>query len=544
LQIFIAYYRVSTDKQGVSGLGMDAQREAVTSYVRSRGSIVAEFTEVESGRKSERPQLLAALAECRRRKAVLVIAKLDRLARNVHFISGLMNSDVEFVAVDNPTASRLTIHILAAVAEHEREMISERTKAALTAAKARGIKLGNPRAAEALIKARAAIVTPPVDPVTLDIMTELRLQGFTYNSIASRLNAMRLNTPRGYQWYGGTVDRVLSRFDAMTKDRNDAILQPRYDEMTLSRTSSLNNSGSTAIPTETGLNAWRRPISEGCKVMFDIAEAYRMLDTFASVGALHFDRTILDIDGQKRGFRSQQTVRQLRESLPKLIPGLEARQDSLIVRPISESVQLIQLDDLNYEQLKPLAAVSLLILETSPGNHQAWVAVSGGEADAKDFARRLRKGVGADQNASGATRVAGLPNHKRKYEAAFPTVKILQAAPGRVSSQAQLEAIGVVAAPEPIIERPFRVSSVSGSLPDYQRCVLGAPMKHGEQTPDISRADFFYAMLCAQRGHSAEEIAGKLMELSAKAEENGDRYAKITADNAVAAADRQRRSRA
>ena len=194
MQIFIAYYRVSTDKQGVSGLGMDAQREAVTSYVRSRGSIVAEFTEVESGRKSERPQLLAALAECRRRKAVLVIAKLDRLARNVHFISGLMNSDVEFVAVDNPTASRLTIHILAAVAEHEREMISERTKAALAAAKARGIKLGNPRAAEALIKARAAIVTPSVDPVTLDIMTELRLQGFTYNSIASRLNAMRLNT--------------------------------------------------------------------------------------------------------------------------------------------------------------------------------------------------------------------------------------------------------------------------------------------------------------------------------------------------------------
>jgi DNA invertase Pin-like site-specific DNA recombinase len=244
LQIYIAYYRVSTDKQGVSGLGMDAQREAFTFYVRSRGSIAAEYIEVESGRKSERPQLLAALAECRRRKAILVIAKLDRLARNVHFISGLMNSDVEFVAVDNPTASRLTIHILAAVAEHKREMISERTKAALAAAKARGIKLGNPRAAEALVKARAAIVRPETDPNTLDSMIELRLRGFTYGDIASRLNAMKLHTARGYQWYAGTVDRVLSRFNAMAKERNDAIVQPRYDERTLSHSSCLNDFGS------------------------------------------------------------------------------------------------------------------------------------------------------------------------------------------------------------------------------------------------------------------------------------------------------------
>jgi len=129
---------------------MDAQREAVTRYAASRGTIVAEYVEVESGRKSDRPQLIAALADCRQRRATLVIAKLDRLARNVHFISGLMNSDVEFVAVDMPTANRLTIHILAAVAEHEREMISERTRSALAAAKARGVKLGHPRPNEAL----------------------------------------------------------------------------------------------------------------------------------------------------------------------------------------------------------------------------------------------------------------------------------------------------------------------------------------------------------------------------------------------------------
>jgi DNA invertase Pin-like site-specific DNA recombinase len=524
---------------------MEAQRDAVGRYVQNRGHVAAEFVEVESGRKhTNRLQLLAALVECRKHKAILVIAKLDRLARNVHFISGLMNSDVEFVAVDNPTASRLTIHILAAVAEHEREMISERTKAALAAAKVRGIKLGNPRAAEALIKARAAIVTPPIDPNTLDTMIELRLRGFTYQGIASRLNAMKLRTARGYEWYGGTVDRVLSRFDERTKERNDAFPQPRYDEITHSHSSYLNDFVSTAIPSDIGPSAGRRPISEGCKVMFDIAEAYRMLDTFASVGAMHFDRTILDIDGQKRGFRSEQTVRQLRESLPQLIPGLKSRRDSLIVRPVSDTTQLIQLDDLNYEQLKLLAAVSFLILETSPGNHQAWVAVSDGNADAKDFARRLRKGCEADATASGATRVAGTVNYKRKYETAFPTVKILQAAPGRVSSKAQLEALGLAAAPEPITERPVRVSSIGGSWPDYQRCVLGAPMKHGEQTPDISRADFFYAMLCAQRGHSAEEIAARLMELSSKAEENGDRYAKLTADNAVAAATRQHRGRA
>ena len=146
---YVAYYRVSTDKQGIKGLGMDAQREAVARFMAGKGDLAAQFIEVESGRKDNRPQLLAALAECRKRRAVLVIAKLDRLARNVRFISGLMNSDVEFVAVDMPSANRLTIHILAAVAEHEREMISQRTKAALAAAKARGTKLGNPRGAEA-----------------------------------------------------------------------------------------------------------------------------------------------------------------------------------------------------------------------------------------------------------------------------------------------------------------------------------------------------------------------------------------------------------
>jgi len=125
---FIAYYRVSTDRQGASGLGLDAQRQAVAGFIGT-GQLVAEFTEIESGRRhTNRPQLLAALTECRKRRAVLLIARLDRLARNVAFIANLMESGVDFVAVDMPSASRLTIHILAAVAEHEREMISTRTE--------------------------------------------------------------------------------------------------------------------------------------------------------------------------------------------------------------------------------------------------------------------------------------------------------------------------------------------------------------------------------------------------------------------------------
>src|SRR5690349_8803297 len=158
---FVAYYRVSTDRQGRSGLGLDAQRSAVTDYLNGGNwQLVAEFTEVESGRKNDRPELAKALAMCRRTGAALIIAKLDRLARNVAFVSNLMEAGVEFTAVDFPTANRLTIHILAAVAEHEREMISARTKAALAAAKARGTKLGNPAglSAEARTKGTAVAV--------------------------------------------------------------------------------------------------------------------------------------------------------------------------------------------------------------------------------------------------------------------------------------------------------------------------------------------------------------------------------------------------
>ena len=137
---FVAYYRVSTDRQGRSGLGLEAQRRAVLDFLDGgRWELVEEFQEVESGKRNDRPELARALAACRLHDATLIIAKLDRLARNVAFVSNLMESRVEFVAVDFPQANRLTVHILAAVAEHEREMISQRTRAALAAAKARGV---------------------------------------------------------------------------------------------------------------------------------------------------------------------------------------------------------------------------------------------------------------------------------------------------------------------------------------------------------------------------------------------------------------------
>ena len=211
MNAYIAYYRVSTDKQGQSGLGLGAQRQAVTTYLSGRAELIAEYTEIETGKRNDRPQLAAALAECRRKRAKLVIAKLDRLARNVYFISGLMESGVEFVAVDMPEANRLTLHILAAVAEHEREMISKRTREALQVAKARGTRLGNPRPAEALVKGREVIATHLADfhDQVQPQVELLHAQGFGLRAIARELNRRGVPTARGKLWAASTVAGVL-----------------------------------------------------------------------------------------------------------------------------------------------------------------------------------------------------------------------------------------------------------------------------------------------------------------------------------------------
>lgn len=206
---FVAYYRVSTDRQGASGLGLDAQRQAVARQVNG-GQLVAEFTEIESGRRhANRPQLLAALEECRKRHAVLLIARLDRLSRNVAFIAGLMESGADFVACDMPTANRLTIHILAAVAEHEREMISQRTKAALAEAKRRGTKLGNPQIEAARALALAAHHAQRPAPEVIALMIEWRSQGKTLRAIAHDLNRLSIHPARGRGWYASSVKNLL-----------------------------------------------------------------------------------------------------------------------------------------------------------------------------------------------------------------------------------------------------------------------------------------------------------------------------------------------
>jgi DNA invertase Pin-like site-specific DNA recombinase len=206
---FIAYYRVSTDRQGRSGLGLEAQRAAVVRYLAGIGGIlIAEHTEVETGRRNDRPELQKAMAACRKHKARLVIAKLDRLSRNVAFIATLMDAGVEFVACDNPHATRLTLHILAAVAEHEREMISARTKAALQAAKARGVRLG--RNAERLAPANHAAALDRADQIK-GLLAELNRSGMTTREIAAELTARGITTPRGGRWHPQTVRRVMER---------------------------------------------------------------------------------------------------------------------------------------------------------------------------------------------------------------------------------------------------------------------------------------------------------------------------------------------
>ena len=207
---FVAYYRVSTDRQGSSGLGLDAQRQAVASHIAPAVPLV-EFTEVESGKKhTNRPQLLAALAECRKRRATLVIAKLDRLGRNVVFIATLMESEVEFICCDNPHANKFMLHLLAAFAEHERELISKRTIAALAEAKRRGTKLGNPRLEEARAKSLEKSHARHPAAEVLSLMTNWREQKWTYRKIADELNRLNIRPPRGRQWYASNVRNNLT----------------------------------------------------------------------------------------------------------------------------------------------------------------------------------------------------------------------------------------------------------------------------------------------------------------------------------------------
>lgn len=227
---FIAYYRVSTAKQGESGLGLDAQRRSVTDFIARTGVMIGEYTEVESGKHDNRPVLRDAIRQCKLTGARLLIAKLDRLSRDVHFLTGLEKDGIDFVAADMPMANRLTVHILAAVAQAEREAISQRTKSALTSIKVRlaageeyiskrsgrrVTRLGSPtgtapisdgsgpRAAHAKAQAFADRVGPTV--------RALRDSPMTLKQVAAQLNATHVKAPNGETWTAMTVSRVLAR---------------------------------------------------------------------------------------------------------------------------------------------------------------------------------------------------------------------------------------------------------------------------------------------------------------------------------------------
>ena len=222
--IFVSYLRVSTAKQGRSGLGLEAQQEAVAAHIRrERGELLAQYVEVESGKKGEkdRPELAKALEHCRLTGAILLIAKLDRLSRDAHFLLGLQRSSIRFICVDMPQANELTVGIMALVAEEERKAISRRTKEALAAAKARGVKLGCPNGAAHLrkygntagVEAVKSKATEYAESLR-EVMENIRVSGITSsNGIADELNRRRIATPRGGKWYAASVARCLARLD-------------------------------------------------------------------------------------------------------------------------------------------------------------------------------------------------------------------------------------------------------------------------------------------------------------------------------------------
>ena len=270
-----------------------------------------------------------------------------------------------------------------------------------------------------------------------------------------------------------------------------------------------------------------------------ITEALRLLDLFASVGADTFDLTHTNLHQEKRGFRPAQTLAQARASMPYLVPSAARRQNNLIVRPRSKTVTLIQLDDVPPDNLARIAPAAFLVLQTSPQGVQAWVAVQDAP---KGFAARLKEGTGADKEASGATRVAGTANFKPTYAPDFPTVRIVAAQSGHTVTPETLAALGVVA-PEKAQPIPPAVASRTlaprtSKWPSYARCLEGAPVGASGNAKRTS-ADFVWCKIALSWGHGIEDTAARLLLESDKAKENGEAYARQTAEHADFAA-RQR----
>jgi hypothetical protein len=273
-----------------------------------------------------------------------------------------------------------------------------------------------------------------------------------------------------------------------------------------------------------------------------------MFVLFASVKVRSFDVTFTDIEGEKIRYQVNRSVDELWHTIDKALHAAIEAKENYIIRPRFKEPQIIQLDDLDAAKAERIAPHAFMVLHTSPGNFQAWLAVSDGpqESDAaKELARRLRKGAGADLTASGATRISGSVNFKSKYAPEFPLVTLGQVNAGHVTTVAELDAAGIVAPkdeprqPGPAAHRVSSGRPTRKKWPSYKFCLENAPLAHGENKPDTSRADFTWCRTAIEWGWSVEATASRLLELSAKAKENGERYAILTATRAAESVERQ-----
>ena len=268
-------------------------------------------------------------------------------------------------------------------------------------------------------------------------------------------------------------------------------------------------------------------------------QAFRMLETFATVGAHSFDLTLTTRAGEKVRFQRAVALEPLRCTFTVLFDSALRREQNVIVRPRSSTVRFIQLDDLSSAMIQHVRKVAFLGLETSPGNHQAWVASLNNEAD---FSHRLRTRTGADLCASGAARVAGSLNFKEKYAPKYPSVSILYADSSRAPiSEAEFVQLGLLSDLTLKANRqcggyqpPLCAQSRPKAWPSYQRCLEGATRTRDGKRLDISRVDFTWCVIAADWGWNAQEVATRLMQESPKAQEMGDRYALLTAERASA----------
>ena len=273
-------------------------------------------------------------------------------------------------------------------------------------------------------------------------------------------------------------------------------------------------------------------------------EARRMLEAFGAAGTQQFDVTLTNTEGNKTKFRRGLALGVLRHDLSALLARSDRLQENVIIRPHpTPPVFLLQLDDLDAARLQRVQPTAFLTIQTSPGSFQAWLAMK--DPCGEDFTRRVRRAAGADLSASGATRLSGSRNFKAKYAPNFPRVAIVETRPGLLATPKQIAAIGLLPGPAaaPLPVRAYAPRTSGRQWPDYHKCLANAPANHSGSGPDVSRADFTFALIAQDWGFSMEATAARLMEQSGKAKENGAAYAKRTCDRAAEALSRRGPSR-